>query len=132
MVALEQRVPQLDRVNSKGKTEEAILDIIANIDGQSWMIDVSVVSPLSLDRQLVRGAARTDGFMAARREDDKRRRYDHQCLVPFVFETTGRPGQKAVDWMKLVYANRPTEMQAAWRRMSVLIQAHVVMQAQSA
>ena len=78
VVAIEQRVPQLDRTTRQGRVEEAILDIIANIDGQSWLIDVSVVSPQSLDRQLVRGAARQDGFMAAHREDDERNRYDHQ------------------------------------------------------
>ena len=92
-VFIEQEVPALTRVVN-GQTEHARMDLVFNLNGSVTYLDVSIVAPFSCSPSLVSAASTKPGHMAKRAEKTKFDRYPHINLVPFILETTGRPGPK--------------------------------------
>ena len=93
-VFIEQEVPALTRVVN-GQTEHARMDLVFNLNGSVTYLDVSIVAPFSCSPSLVSAASTKPGHMAKRAEKTKFDRYPHINLVPFILETTGRPGPHA-------------------------------------
>ena len=91
---IEQEVPALTRVVN-GQTEHARMDLVFNLNGSVTYLDVSIVAPFSCSPSLVSAASTKPGLMAKRAEKNKFDRYPHINLVPFILETTGRPGPHA-------------------------------------
>ena len=78
-----------------GQTEHARMDLVFNLHGSITYLDVSIVAPFSCNPSLVSAASTKPGLMAKRAEKTKFDRYPHINLVPFILETTGRPGPHA-------------------------------------
>ena len=78
-----------DRLNTLGW----ILSL--TFDGSVTYLDVSIVAPISCIPSLVSAATTKPGLMAKSAEKNKFDRYPHIKLVPFILETTGRPGPHA-------------------------------------
>ena len=93
-VFIEQELTALTRVVN-GQTEHARMDLVFNLNGSVTFLDVSIVAPLSCNPSLVSAASTKPGRMAKREEENKFDRYPHINLVPFILETTGRPGPHA-------------------------------------
>ena len=93
-VFIEQEVPALTRVVN-GQPERARMDLVFNLHGSITYLDVSIVAPFSCNPSLVAAASTKPGLMAKRAEKAKFDRYPHINLVPFILETTGRPGSHA-------------------------------------
>ena len=93
-VFLEPEVPALTRVVN-GQREHARMDLVFNLNGPVTNLDVSTVAPFSCNPSLVSAAGTKPGLMAKRAEKGKCDRYPHINLVPFILETTGRPGPHA-------------------------------------
>ena len=74
-----------------GQSEYARMDLVFNLNGSVTYLDVSFVAPFSCSPFLVSASTRP-GYMAKRAEKSKFNRYPHIYLVPFILETTGRPG----------------------------------------
>ena len=92
-VFIEQEVPALTRVVN-GQREHARKDLVFNLNGSVTYLDVSVVAPLSCNPSLV-SASQHPRHMAKRAEKTKLDRYPHINLVPFILESTSRPGPHA-------------------------------------
>ena len=92
-VFIEQDVPALTRVVN-GQREHARMDLVFNLNGSATYLDVSVVAPFSCNPALVAAASTRPGA-----EKSKFDRYPHINLVPFILETTGRPGPYARKFM---------------------------------
>ena len=90
-VFIEQEVLALTRVVN-GQTEHARMDLVFNLDGSITCLDVSIVAPFSCNPSLVSTVSTKPELIAKRAEKNKFDRYPHINLVPFIFETTGRPG----------------------------------------
>ena len=90
----EQEVPALTRVVN-GQTERVRMDLVFNLHGSFTYLDVSIVAPFSCNLSLVAAASTKPGLVAKRAEKAKFDRYPHINLVPFILETTGRPGSHA-------------------------------------
>ena len=71
------------------------MDLVFNLDGSVTYLDVSVVAPFSCNPSLVAAASIKPGLMAKRAEKNKFDGHPHINLVPFILETTGRPGPHA-------------------------------------
>ena len=82
-VFIEQEVPALTRVVN-GQTQHARMDFVFNLNGSVTYLDVSVSA-----------ASTKPGLTAKRAEKNKFDRYPQINLVPFILETTGRPGPHA-------------------------------------
>ena len=93
-VFIEQEVLALTRVVN-GQTEHARMDLVFNLNGSITYLDVSIVAPFSCNPSLVSAASTKPEFMAKRAEKTRFDRYPHINLVPFILETTGRPGPHA-------------------------------------
>ena len=90
-VFIEQEVPDLTRVVN-GQTEHARMDLVFSLNGSVTYLDVSIVALFSCNPSLVSAASRKPGLVAKRAEKNKTDRYPHNNFVPFILETTGRPG----------------------------------------
>ena len=106
----EQEVPALTRVVN-GQTEHARMDLVFNLNGSVTYLDVSIVAPFSCNPSLVSAASTKPGLMAKRAEKNKFDRYPHINLVPFILETTGRPGPHA---RKFINDNPPLAVRDTW------------------
>ena len=85
--------PEIPRVPRPGaQPEGARMDIVFNLHGQVYYIDTAVVTPFSANMGLMFAASARPGHMAKREEKKKFARYPRINLVPFILETTGRPG----------------------------------------
>ena len=93
-VFIEQEVPALTRVVN-GQTEHARMDLVFNLNGSITYLDVSIVAPFSCNPSLVSAASTKPGLMVKRAEKTIFDSYPHINLVPFILETTGRPGPRA-------------------------------------
>ena len=93
-VFIEQEVPALTRVVN-GQREHARMDLVFNLNGSATYLDVSIVAPFSCNPSHVTAASTRPGHMAKRAEKSKFDRYPHINFVPFILETTGRPGPHA-------------------------------------
>ena len=69
--------------------------LVFNHNGSTTYLDVAIVSPFSSNPSLVAAASTRPGHMAKRAEKTHFDRYPHRHLVPFILETTGRPGHHA-------------------------------------
>ena len=115
-VFIEQEVPALTRVVN-GQTEHARMDLVFNLNGSVTYLDVSIVAPFSCNPSLVSAASTKPGHMAKRAEKNKFDRYPHINLVPFILETTGRPGphaRKFISYLMRDADNRPLTIRDTW------------------
>ena len=71
------------------------MDLVFNLTGSVTYLDVSIVAPFSCNPSLVSAASTRPGLVAKRAEKSKFYRSPHINLVPFILETTGRPGPHA-------------------------------------
>ena len=93
-VFIEQEVPALTRVVN-GQSEHARMDLVFNLNGSVTYLDVSTVAPFFCNPSLVSAASTRPGLVAKRVKKSKFDRYPHINAVPFILETTGRPGPHA-------------------------------------
>ena len=115
-VFIEQEVPALTRVVN-GQTEHARMDLVFNLHGSITYLDVSIVAPFSCNPSLVSAASTKPGLMAKRAEKTKFDRYPHINLVPFILETTGRPGphaRKFINYLLRDADNPPIAVRDTW------------------
>ena len=115
-VFIEQEVPALTRVVN-GQTEHARMDLVFNLNGSITYLDVSIVAPFSCSPSLVSAASTKPGLMAKRAEKTKFDRYPHINLVPFILETTGRPGphaRKFINYLLRDADNPPIAVRDTW------------------
>ena len=91
---IEQAVPALTWM-VKGQVEHARMDLVFDLNGSTAYLDVAIVSPFSSCPALVAAASTRPRHMAKTAEKIKFDRYPHVNLVPFILETTGRPGHHA-------------------------------------
>ena len=115
-VFIEQEVPALTRVVN-GQTEHARMDLVFNLNGSVTYLDVSIVAPFSCSPSLVSAASTKPGHMAKRAEKTKFDRYPHINLVPFILETTGRPGphaRKFINFLLRDADNPPIAVRDTW------------------
>ena len=114
-VCIEQEVPALTRVVN-GRSEHAHMDLVFSLNGSVTYLDVSTVAPFSCNPSLVSAASPKPGLMA-RAEKNKFDRYPHINLVPFTFETTGRPGPHAREFISYLMRdadNPPLAVRDTW------------------
>ena len=115
-VFIEQEVAALTRVVN-GQTEHARMDLVFNLNGSITYLDVSIVAPFSCNPSLVSAASTKPGLMAKRAEKTKFDRYPHINLVPFILETTGRPGphaRKFINYLLRDADNPPIAVRDTW------------------
>ena len=115
-VFIEQEVPALTRVVN-GQTEHARMDLVFNLNGSITYLDVSIVAPFSCNPSLVSAASTKPGLKAKRAEKTKFDRYPHINLVPFILETTGRPGphaRKFINYLLRDADNPPIAVRDTW------------------
>ena len=94
-VFIEQEVPALTRVVN-GQTEHARMDLFfltSMVLSRFWTS--LLLLPFSCNPSLVAAAITKTGLMAKRAEKTKFDKYPHINLIPFILETTGRPGSHA-------------------------------------
>ena len=99
-VFIEKEVPALARVVN-GQTEHARMDLVFNLNGSITYLDAST----------------KPGLMAKRAEKTKFDRYPHINLVPFILETTGRPGphaRKFINYLLRDADNPPIAVRDTW------------------
>ena len=107
-VSIELEVPAVTRVVN-GQTEHARMDLVFNLHGSITYLDVSIVAPFSCSPSLVSAAKRA--------EKSKFDRYPHINLVPFILETTGRPGphaRKFINYLLRDADNPPIAVRDTW------------------
>ena len=121
-VLSEQRTPQYDYTDSKGKTVRARMDLIVNVDGTRWQCDVTIVDADSDDPARRRQRAARDGVAAASAEDAKRRRYG-KGVVPLVWETGGRIGEAGLNFLRRLYAGEAAKLSALMQEIGCVVAA---------
>ena len=107
-VLIEQVVPTMIR-----NGQQARMDLVYTRDGHTTYVDVAIVTPFSADARLLAQAGAKAGYMARRQEKKKFARYPNHRLVPFVLETTGRPGFHARKFVADLVADAPHPPTAA-------------------
>ena len=115
-VFIEQEVPALTRVVN-GQTEHARMDLVFNLNVSVTYLDVSIVALFSCNPSVVSAASTKPGLMAKRSEKKKFDRYPHINLVPFILETTGRPGphaRKFICYLMRDADNPPLDIRDTW------------------
>ena len=115
-VFIEQEVLALTRVVN-GHNEHARMDLVFNLNGSVTYLDGSIVAPFSCSPSLVSAASTKPGLMAKRAEKNKFDRYPHIILVPFILETTGRPGphaRKFISYLVRDADNPPLAIRDTW------------------
>ena len=123
----EQIVPRWACARPDGSIQEARLDVsFIAATGHRAYVDVSVVAASTADPERQRRRAGRDGEAARAMEDTKRLRYPGADLVPFVFETLGRPGESAKSFLRSIAPvdaeERSQVLGAAWQSISAIIQ----------
>ena len=115
-VIIEQEILAFTRVVN-GQTEHARMDLVFNLNGSITYLDVSIVAPFSCNRSLVSAANTKPGFMAKRAEKTIFDRNPHINFVPFILETTGRPGphaRKFINYLLRDADNSPIAVRDTW------------------
>ena len=123
-VSIKQRIPRLDIKKPDGTTVEARVDVVTQMEGTSWSLDVAVESALSEDAAHLAGAARIGGHMAQRTEDRKRARYDDPNLVPIVLESHGRWGERGLEWLRRVNGDDKDGFNSMVKEITTIVQCH--------
>ena len=93
------------------------MDIVFNLHGRPHYIDTAVVTPFSANADLLASASTRPGFMAKREEKRKFDRYHRINLIPFILESTGRPGYHALKFINYLFIDAdhpPTATREAW------------------
>ena len=93
------------------------MDLVFNLHGSITYLDVSIVAPFSCNPSLVAAASTKPGLMAKRAEKAKFDRYPHINLVPFILETTSRPGshaKKFINYLLRDVDNPPIAVRDTW------------------
>ena len=93
------------------------MDIVVELRGNTFYIDTATVTPFSSNAELLSAASGRPGHMAKREEKAKLARYPCINLVPFILESTGRPGHHARKFIKHLYDDAdhpPTAIRDAW------------------
>ena len=114
---IEQSIPGLAHTDQHGQIELARMDIVVALRGVTYYIDTAIVSPFSSNVSLMTAASARPGYMAEREEKKKFDRYPRINLVPFILESTGRPGYHARKFIKHLYDDTdhpPTAIRDAW------------------
>ena len=109
-------LPALTRVVD-GQTEYARMDLVLNLNGSVTCSDVSIVAPFSCNQSLVSAASTKPGLMAKRAEKNIFDRYPYINIVPFILETTGRPGphaRKFISYLMRDADNPPLAIRDTW------------------
>ena len=104
-------VLSMDRLNTLGW----ILSSISTVQSRIWM-SLSLLPSLAI-RPWVSAASTKPGLMAKRAEKTKFDRYPHINLVPFILETTGRPGphaRKFINYLLRDADNPPIAVRDTW------------------
>ena len=122
-VFIEQEALALGRVVN-GQSEHARMDLVFNLNGSVTHLDVSIVAPFSCNPSLVSAASTRPGLMANRANLTD----THINLVPFILETSGRPGPHARKFIRYLVRdadNPPQAIMDTWSAIqSVLHSAH--------
>ena len=93
------------------------MDLVFNLNGSVTYLDVSIVARFSCNPSLVSAASTKPGLVAKRAEKNKFDRYPHINLVPFILETTGRPGphaRKFISYLMRDADNPPLAIRDTW------------------
>ena len=101
-VLIEQIIPTMLRNGQRAR-----MDLVFTHDGQTTYIDVAIVAPWSADAGHLAQASTKGGYMARKEEKSKFTRYPNHRLIPFVLETTGRPGFHARKFVSDMVADHP-------------------------
>ena len=80
------------------------MDLVFNLNGSVTHLDVFIVALSSCNPSLVSAASTKPGLLAKSAEKNKFDRYPHINLVPFILETTGRPGPTCQEIHQLLIA----------------------------
>ena len=110
-------MPGLTHTNQNGQTELARMDIVVALRGITYYIDTAIVTSFSSNVNLMTAASARPSYMAKREEKKKSDRYPRINLVPFILESTGRPGYHAQKFIKHLYDDTdhpPTAIRDAW------------------
>ena len=81
------------------------MDIVFNLHGQTYYIDTAVITPFSANAGLISAASARPGYMAKREEKKKFDRTSRINLIPFILETTRRPGYHAQKFIKHLFSD---------------------------
>ena len=93
------------------------MHLVFNLNGSTTYQDVAIVALFSSNLALVAAASTRPGHMAKRAEKSKFDRYPHTNLVPFILETTCRPGQHARQFISNLMKdadNLPLALRDTW------------------
>ena len=104
------------------------MDLVFNLDGSITYLDVSIVAPFSCSPYLVSAASAKPGLMAKRAEKNKFDRYPHINLVPFILETTGRPGpnaRKFISYLMRDADNPPLAIRDTWSTIQCVLHSAI-------
>ena len=126
-VFLKQEVPALSRVVN-GQTEHARMDLVFNLNGSVTYLDDYIVALFSCTPSLVSAASTKPGLMAKRVEKTKFDRYPHINLVPFILETTGRPGphaRKFIIYLLRDADNPPIAVRDTWSTIQSVLHSDI-------
>ena len=100
------------------------MDLVFLLDGPVTYLDVSMVAPFSCNPSLVSAASTNPGLTAKRAEKNKFDRYPHINLVPFILESTGRPGPHARNFISYLMRdadNPPLAIRDTWSAIQSLL-----------
>ena len=89
----------------------ARMDIVVALRGLTYYIDTAIVATFSSSVSLMTAASARLGYVAKREEEKKFDRYPRINLIPFILETTGRPGYHAQSSSDNSTATRTTHRQ---------------------
>ena len=127
----EQRVVAWDRTHPDGRVEAAILDVCVRdpTTRQPLYVDWTVTCEHSTNAPRRQSRANNDGLAAANQATKKHMRYpaEHGQLVPMAFESGGRAGEEAEEFIRsyghgLSLADRARVIGTAWRQVSRTLQ----------
>ena len=125
---IDQSIPGLTHTKQHGQIELARMDIVIALRGITYCIDTAIVSPFSANVDLMTAASSRPGHMAKREEKKKFDRYPRINLVPFILESTGRPGYHARKFIKFLYNDAdhpPTAIRDAWTPIQTTLRSSI-------
>ena len=81
------------------------MDIVVEQRGSTYYIDTAIVTPFPPILGLISAASGRPGYTAKREKKKKFDRHPRMNLVPFILETTGRPGYHAPKFINALYSD---------------------------
>ena len=134
VVAAWNRVEPPSPAFPQGRTKLARLDVSGFVAGRRTHIDVGYRSAATDDQEELYRRAVDDGRAASCYVKEKRRRYPPQDnpgegLVPFIFETLGRPSREAGTFLRALapaeQSKRSSMLAEAWQSISIITQTRL-------